>query len=61
MRPKGISIDRYKELAAQGMTMPEVARLVGVTKPTVQGMARRHGIQFAKGKAGRPKQEVKGE
>jgi hypothetical protein len=59
MRPKGISIDRYKELAEQGHTAPETARILGVTKPTVQGMARRYGMAFAKGKAGRPKQEVK--
>jgi excisionase family DNA binding protein len=52
MRPKGISIDRYKEVAAQGMTMPEAAKVLGVSKPTVQGMAKRHGIVFVRGKGG---------
>jgi transposase len=58
MRPKGISIDRYRELVEQGHTAPEAARILGVTKPTVQGIAKRYGMTFAKGKAGRPKQEV---
>lgn len=61
MRPKGISVERYRELAEQGHTAPEAARILGVTKPTVQGIARRYGMVFAKGKAGRPKQEVKGD
>lgn len=52
MRPKGISVERYKELAEQGMTMPEAAKVLGVSKPTVQGMAKRHGIVFARGKGG---------
>ena len=61
MRPKGISVERYRELAEQGHTAPEAARILGVTKPTVQDMAKRHGIVFVKGKAGRPRQEAKGD
>jgi transposase len=49
MRPKGIGIDRYKEMADRGLTAPEAARELGVSKTTVQGMARRHGITFTKG------------
>jgi excisionase family DNA binding protein len=52
MRPKGISVDRYKELAAQGLTASAAARLLGVSKTTVQGMARRHSIAFVRGKTG---------
>jgi hypothetical protein len=52
MRPKNIGIDRYKELAAQGHTASETARLLDVSKTTVQGMARRHGIVFVRGKKG---------
>jgi hypothetical protein len=59
MRPKGISVDMYRELAAQGLTASEAARSLGVKSSTVQGMAKRHGIIFVKGKSGRPKQEVK--
>ena len=55
MRPKGISVDQYKELAAQGHTAPEAARLLGVSKTTVQGIAKRHGIVFVRGEAGRVK------
>jgi excisionase family DNA binding protein len=55
VRPKGISIDRYKELAAQGLSASEAARLLGVSKTTVQGMAKRHGIAFVHGIRGRKK------
>lgn len=55
MRPKGISVERYKELAEQGMTMPEAAKVLGVSKPTVQGVAKRHGIVFVHGVSGRKK------
>ena len=55
MRPKGISIDRYKELAAQGLSASEAARLLGVSKTTVLGMAKRHGIAFVHGIRGRKK------
>lgn len=58
MRPKGISVERYKELAEQGMTMPEAAKVLGVSKPTVQGMAKRHGIVFVHGKAWGKKEEA---
>lgn len=51
MRPKGISVDQYRELAERGHTASEAARLLGVSKTTVQGMAKRHGIAFEKGKA----------
>jgi excisionase family DNA binding protein len=57
MRPKGISVDRYRELAAQGLTASEAARALGVRSSTVQDMAKRHGIVFVKGSSGRPKQE----
>jgi len=61
MRPKGISVDRYKELAAQGLSASETARVLGVKSSTVQNMAKRHGIVFIRGKSGRPKQEMKGD
>lgn len=52
MRPKGVSVEQYKELALAGYTMPEAAEILGVSKTSVQGMAQRHGIVFVKGKAG---------
>jgi transcriptional regulator with GAF, ATPase, and Fis domain len=55
MKPKGIGVDRYKALADQGHTAPETARLLGVSKTTVQGMAKRHGIAFVHGIRGRKK------
>lgn len=58
MRPKGIGLDRYKELASQGLTASETARVVGVTKTTVQGIAKRNNISFVKGKTGRKKAQV---
>lgn len=58
MRPKGISLDRYKELADQGLSASETARVVGVTKTTVQGIAKRNKISFVKGKTGRKKAQV---
>ena len=55
MRPKGIGLDRYRELADQGLSASETARVVGVTKTTVQGIAKRHGIVFVRGVSGRKK------
>lgn len=52
MRPKGVSVDRYKAMALAGLTMKEAAEVLGVSKTSVQGMAQRHGIVFVKGKAG---------
>jgi excisionase family DNA binding protein len=52
MKPKGISVDRYKEMALAGLTMREAAEVLGVSKTSVQGMASRHGIVFVQGKAG---------
>lgn len=57
MKPKGVSVERYKELALAGYTMPEAAKILGVSKTSVQGMAQRHGIVFVKGKAGGKKDE----
>ena len=50
MRPKGIGIDQYRGMALAGHTASETARLLGVSKTTVQGVARRNGLTFVDGR-----------
>ena len=50
MRPKGIGIDRYRGMALAGYTASKTARLLGVSKTTVQGVARRNGLTFVDGR-----------
>lgn len=46
---KGVSIEDYKRLAAEGYSKTETARLLGVTTPTVFAVARKHNIIFPMG------------
>jgi hypothetical protein len=53
-RHKGYTHEDYRRLAAEGMSMSAAARALGVTQQSVALMAKKHGITFQLGKAGRP-------
>lgn len=48
-REEGESVNRLRDLAADGYSMAEAARAIGVCNSTVAHLARRHGIAFVRG------------
>ena len=52
--PKGIPIERIRELADAGLNGPNIARTLGISPGAVYQRAKAHGIRMAKRAEGPP-------
>lgn len=47
-------VEKYKRCAAEGLTAPQTAKVLGVSTASVYDARDRHGITFVRGRARKP-------